>query len=349
MTSDPPPLTDVERIARDWLVRVQLGDASGPEETGRQRMEALRQFEAWKQADRAHAAAADRMQRVMRATQFGRSSQIVAASRIRRRSVLSRHAVLSGAAAAICLAALGGSLAYRSISVGAGQGAPAATADLVYATPFGETHTVALPDGSTILLDADSLLRVRYSPQRRWVRLDRGRARFTVVHDAARPFLVDAGDATVVDLGTVFDVAVNVSGVRVTLLRGSIAVMPHDSRAAGDPGVRHLTPGQELRFTHAATMSAPRPAAAGAGDWVAGHLAFDDVLLADAVADINRYNRQQIVIGHNVRGDLRVTGGFEARAPRAFAIAVAAVLRLHVLTEPDGTLVLLPGGATGAH
>lgn len=66
-----------------------------------------------------------------------------------------------------------------------------------YRTAVGERKTVALPDGSGIELNTDTELTVRLSERARAVRLTRGEALFTVVHDERRPFEVFAhGDAS---------------------------------------------------------------------------------------------------------------------------------------------------------
>src|SRR3546814_7213537 len=70
-------------------------------------------------------------------------------------------------------------------------------APIMYATTTGEQRTVALDDGSRVVLDTDSDLQVQYGKRERRLTLLKGRADFQVQHDTDRPFVVLVGDASV--------------------------------------------------------------------------------------------------------------------------------------------------------
>lgn len=351
MTSDPVRHDDVDRAARDWLLRVQLGDTSGPGESAGAHAQTLAAFEVWRAADPDHAAAYERVQRTLQLTDSWAASRLLASSQIRRLPFHQRHPVLTSALAASLVAAVGLGIyqARRDEHSGVVPPGPAvaeASVDTMYVSRVGETRQIALPDGSSVLLDTDSQLRVNFGVGERWLRLDRGRARFTVAHDAARPFAVDAGDGRVIAHGTIFDVAVSAKGVHVALLRGAIEVQQRTRREASaeSPPSRNLAPGQQLSFVPTAPLPAPHPVQSGELDWVSGRLSFRDAPLADAVVEINRYNARRIVLATQLLGELRVSGGYDARAPETFASAVARLLNLTVQSQPDGTLLLRPIG-----
>lgn len=65
---------------------------------------------------------------------------------------------------------------------------------------------------------------VRYRAGQRIVALLEGEAMFEVTHDAARPFMVDAGIGTVTVTGTRFDVRRDESMVEVAVESGSVDV-----------------------------------------------------------------------------------------------------------------------------
>ena len=121
-----------------------------------------------------------------------------------------------------------------------------------FTTGVGEQWVVQLADGSSVRLDTDSRVRVRFSDGQRLVDLERGQAMFSVAHDAQRPFVVAAGDARVTAIGTVFDVQRQSAGVSVTLVSGAVDVTRLSRagkavttcggpRGASDPG-RHSQP-----------------------------------------------------------------------------------------------------------
>ena len=96
----------------------------------------------------------------------------------------------------------------------------------VYTTGIGEQRTVLLPDGSTVELNAQSRLRVRFTDQERDVELLDGQALFKVAKNAARPFVVKSDVARVRAVGTKFDVNTMSDGTTVTVLEGRVAVVP---------------------------------------------------------------------------------------------------------------------------
>lgn len=76
-------------------------------------------------------------------------------------------------------------------------------------TQAGERKQVALPDGSTVLLDARSILRIdtqQYGKQWRRVELLSGEAFFSVEKDSSRAFIVQAGALQTRVLGTSFNI-----------------------------------------------------------------------------------------------------------------------------------------------
>ena len=94
----------------------------------------------------------------------------------------------------------------------------------VYETGKGEQKRIALADGSWLILDTETRLRVRLGRERRAIALEHGRAYFDVASDVLRPFVVNAGNRDVVVTGTAFDVQRANENVSVTLERGHVFV-----------------------------------------------------------------------------------------------------------------------------
>jgi len=198
-----------------------------------------------------------------------------------------------------------------------------------YSTGVGEQRLVQLADGSRVRLDTDTRVAVRFSGERRLVRLQRGQAMFDVAHDAHRPFIVEAGAADVRALGTRFDVRRDAGHVRVTLVEGRVEVRP----TGGAPTAAViLRPGEQV-FANGG-LSHPRPAdISAATSWVDGRLLFHAIPLRQAVAEMNRYSRRRIVLTAPDVADETVSGAFDTGNVDGF---VSAVSRLHGLrTEND--------------
>jgi ferric-dicitrate binding protein FerR (iron transport regulator) len=146
------------------------------------------------------------------------------AARLTVRRTLRRLEVIVGVAALIVF----GIATYLSV-------APviAAHVDEHYLGPA----TVRLPDGSRAVLEplARARYRVSFFRPPRIVELE-GEARFLVRPDAAHPFEVHAGNATITAVGTIFTVRANPwePTVRVSVEEGTVLVAPGRLLHAGD-------------------------------------------------------------------------------------------------------------------
>jgi len=94
-------------------------------------------------------------------------------------------------------------------------------------TPVSGQHSVILPDGTYVMLDAESSITfpVQFAPNKREVKLS-GHAWFVVKYNKQQPFSVLAGKTLVNDLGTQFDLNAypDEPAVTTTLVEGSVAV-----------------------------------------------------------------------------------------------------------------------------
>lgn len=189
-------------------------------------------------------------------------------------------------------------------------------------------RTVTLADGSMMSLDAGSVAETRFSAKGRDIRLTRGRALFEVSHDPTRPFGVTASTRRVVALGTRFAIDLRDDTLKVMLLRGKVALEPVGEKAS----TVMLTPGQQFIERDGAAsvhvLAAPADPA-----WSRGLIDLDDVPLAGAIVEINRYAPKPIVIRDPAVAALRVSGQFRAGDATRFAATVAELHALRVVSR----------------
>ena len=211
-----------------------------------------------------------------------------------------------------------------------------------YDAGVGEQRLVRLDDGSSIRLDTDTRVRVRYGASRRAVTLERGQAYFEVAHDAARPFIVTANDTIVRALGTRFDVRCDGRETRVTLVQGRVEVK--DRQAAGavvlDPG-EQVTARDRLGDVRRVDTEV-------ATSWTTGRLTFHAVPLRQALAEINRYRRAPIRLDPAYTADTPVTGAFDSADTGAIVDSIALLRGLKARSLPDGSVMLEAGSASPA-
>lgn len=204
-----------------------------------------------------------------------------------------------------------------------------------HVTARAERRVVTLPEGSTVLLDADSALDAEISEGERRIRLLRGSAFFTV-QPSEVPFVVEAGGGEARVLGTQFDMSLNGEGeVTVTLSSGSLEV------AAGEDG-RHvlLSPGESVEY--GATGMGPVRAVnlEESTAWHRGRLIFDDVRLADVLTQIGRYRDGRIVVLGSEVGARRVTGNIALDDTEAALEAMRSTVGFR-MTSLVGKVVLI--------
>ncbi len=101
----------------------------------------------------------------------------------------------------------------------------------VIETGRGERRGVTLEDGSSVQIDPQTRLRIRFEEHTRIVNLESGRALFRVAKDPDRPFLVRAGATVVRAVGTQFGVEQTRDGIVVTVAEGKVAVLPREGAA----------------------------------------------------------------------------------------------------------------------
>jgi transmembrane sensor len=242
-----------------------------------------------------------------------------------------KRAALNWAAAAAVLLAAGSAGAYFWLH--------RPTTD-IYQTRLGERRTVALADGSTLLLDQNARVAVTFSRRLRDLDLQKGQADFLVAKDPLRPFSVSAGGRRVIATGTRFNVDLLSRLLIVTLEHGSV-VVAEEKPNTGVGLVIALKPDEQLvvqRDTGVTRTSAIDPADVEA--WRRGKLVFEVEPLDQAIERVNRYARRQIVLAAADQARQPISGVFNLGDSEAFADAVSAQLPVRAEPRAD-TLVLV--------
>jgi transmembrane sensor len=206
----------------------------------------------------------------------------------------------------------------------------------VLSTRHGEQRATTLGDGSRVALNTDSHVTVRFAREERRIVLSQGEAMFDVAHDAARPFIVNVGKEQIRALGTAFLVRKDGPEVRVTLLRGRVEVR----RTVGEPGLMAiLQPGDRLSVGANDLPTLDRPALETVTAWQRGEILFSDTPLSDAVAEVNRYGRLQVVVADPRLAKLPISGVFATDDTSEFVAAVAQLHGLRVRRQADRLLI----------
>lgn len=195
----------------------------------------------------------------------------------------------------------------------------------------GQVLAVALGDGSRVDLAGDTRLTLdRKDP--RFARLEHGRALFTIRHDAADPFRVEAGGHQMLDVGTVFDVRDDAAGFAVAVQEGAVIVDPDGVAVRLDPGDRLTAAPGEDRLVVAET--APEDI----GSWRTGRLTFTEATLAEVAAELSRASGHSFTVAAGGAPG-RLTGSIQVDTVRRDPAAAGALLGVPVRRQGDSWLI----------
>jgi transmembrane sensor len=316
----PSRRNEIRTEAADWFARAHSDDWSGADQE---------KLDAWLRRSLSHEAAYWRLEGAwMEAARLTvlRTSAETRNSAAARRTVLAPIKILLAAVFAVVVGVAG----YSYLS-----GPPLKR----IATPVGGHRTLLLSDGSQIELDTDTIVRVAVTAGKRTVWLDRGEAYFRIYHDAKRPFAVMVGDHRIIDLGTKFLVKQSIDSVEVSLLEGRARL----EVGGGLFPMRsiELSPGDVATALADSMSVTKKPAKTLVNElgWRRGVLVFEGTSLADAAAEMNRYNAQQIVIADASVARRAIDGTFSVHAVSQFTEMAQAIFGFRVEKQGNRTLI----------
>ena len=218
----------------------------------------------------------------------------------------------------------------------------------VYSTAVGENRRVALADGSTIALGGDTRVEVALSATVRSIELSRGEALFKVAKDPNRPFEVRAGAATVIAVGTEFNVQRGSDRAIVLVTEGRVLVepvshfLPLSVLQEFKPKLRpvHLSAGQQTMAGIAGIEEPTKVEDPGAATaWQTGRLAFHMQPLRYVLEDVNRYAPKRIVLGDDALGSLEITGTVQRENIGGWIDSLERAFELQAIEESDRIII----------
>jgi len=321
---------DIDQAASGWTARLDRGPLT-PREEGA--------LQAWLSEDPRSRGALLRAQALSMASESAQAlgqdfdpAAFEEPGRARSAGLSRRQAFAwTGAAATVA------SVAALSVGV--------SSAGAVISTERGEIRLAPLKDGSTVLLNTQTKIRVRYSEGQRLVTLLKGEAYFSVARDEKRPFVVEVGGRRLTTLQAGFrvralgpdpvDVLVNQGEVDV----GASALTPLASPVALQANTRLILSERGERPQRLSPERVTQELA-----WREGKLAFEGETLQQAADTFARYSQTRILVPDAGLAREPVTGLFAANDPVGFSRAVARVFDARL--EQRGDSVVLTQAAT---
>jgi transmembrane sensor len=210
-----------------------------------------------------------------------------------------------------------------------------------HSTAVGGLATVPISDGSVLTLNTATELNVSLTEHERLVDLKQGEAYFAVSADPARPFTVKAGSQRIVVVGTQFSVRRDGDHLKVIVTEGRLRM--EERRWFGKArGPETLGAGKVAELDGGRIKVSVQ----GPGEmeqalrWREGYVVFDRTPLRAAVAEMNRYNARQLVVGDPALADIPVEGNFRTQNLDGFVRLMKYGFGVETSLSRDGKIVL---------
>ena len=216
----------------------------------------------------------------------------------------------------------------------------------VFMTHLGEHRSITLAGATLLDINTNSKLKVRFAPNTREIQLVYGEILATVSHIDPRPFKVVAGNFTISDAGTQFDVRLADEDKLIVPVAQGTVTLRHKGADATDPYPVILRAGDlaqpvdsEIAVQRLGVKEIERSTL-----WTVGTLSFD-YTIAEAGAESNRYYKTKLVVDNQALGETLIHGEFRTTDINAFVEALQnrvpdlVVLRtddeIHLGTRPE--------------
>lgn len=370
-----PERGELANEAAQWLIRLDAD--SPPTQADLQALgEWLRRSPAHREELRALAELWGRMNILVElAVPLGNPDRSVTQSRFARIFTALRSPWRWATAGAVMLALIVLLFARGSVSGLLG------TTNGLYATAVGQQRTTTLADGSQVMLNTNSQIKVDYGGRYRRVYLLQGEALFTVAKNAQRPFRVYAGNGLIEALGTSFSVHLKGADIDVIVTEGRVSLAstsqtpsavrskgaaaaqariadaaPNSDIApvltlgvlkAGQTATIHTTSirtsAVEASALEAVASIAPQEMAQRMA-WREGILSFSGETLEEVVRELSRYTTVSIEIPDAATRSMRVGGRFPVGETDAMLAALATNFNLRVIHLSHNRVILAPAG-----
>jgi len=310
-----PPAEQRHDEASLWIEKLDDGLSAKEQET----------FQQWMAADPENKALLFKMAGLWdKMDSLGRLTDLFPEPARHKRTSTSRRMAL---AAAVLLAVAAGWWAVlppHAPDSADSQAMVATSLDDVYETAVGEHSTVSLVDGTELVLNTNTRIRVKYTPLYRLLLLESGEVNVRVAEDNNRPLSVIVGGNIVQAVGTEFNIEIsNDQRIELVVTEGKVRVGVHQSL---QDGMQATAP--SILPSSSVTVVAGEELILGSPEeeiievspadievklsWRNGNLIFRGESLEEAVQEVGRYTSVEFVFLDDDLKKVRIAGLFKS-------------------------------------
>jgi len=206
----------------------------------------------------------------------------------------------------------------------------------------GERRVVTIADRGQVTLNTDSRLELRITDHTLQASLLKGEALFSMLHRSTRPFTLVADSLLLKDVGTVFDVKFQPrGGIAVAVAQGSVALSAVDTITRRPTAAAPLFVHAGQIATHQDNRLMLKPPDSDEllrqTTWTSGSLTFRGSTVAAIAAELDRYNRIQLVIEDPTLAQKQISATFVTNDPESFVTKLSTIFpSLTLITHREG-------------
>jgi len=209
----------------------------------------------------------------------------------------------------------------------------------MFGTGVGARDSLTLPDGTRVMIGPLSSVTIPagYGKTSRSIEV-KGDAFFDVVHDAGKPFTVNAGGAAIVDVGTKFAVrSDDPEGVSVSVSEGSVSLRQVNTPVqqgvvlkAGDNGV----------LQHGGQVIARRGAVTDDDvAWMKGRLVFREASISEIAMSMRKWYGIELKVPDRMLASRHITASFAGETPERVLEVIRLALGAEIERHGDTAIV----------
>ncbi len=199
-----------------------------------------------------------------------------------------------------------------------------------FLSEYTQNSVINLQDGSKIILDANSKIKVDFFKNTRKVAFLKGKAIFEVKKDITRPFIIDSNNVQIEVVGTKFEVTniKNISNIQVK--EGTVKIskqVPNNKYKI----LSLLTKGQNISInTKGEILSYGEIEPSEIATWQKGYIVFNKTPLKDALDEFARYVNINVAYEDFELAKLPIAGKFSINEFDKFLTALPKIYPLQI-------------------
>jgi transmembrane sensor len=211
--------------------------------------------------------------------------------------------------------------------------------ELASVTGIGQIGRQTLEDGTQLVLNADTSVRITYYRNKRQIVMERGEVIFDVARDPKRPFVVESGQARVTVLGTRFAVNRLEHLVRVSVDHGRVKVESQHPHGDTFPGHVILTDGQVAEVWQGDEPRLVQRSASDAFSFQNGAVVFQHASLGEIAETLSRYRSKPLLATRGTTLSQNVTAVVQIREIEDFLKLLPRIAPVRIEEAASGTRI----------